>query len=108
MNRMKMLREETGKLQKEMASLLNVSQGTYSDWEVGRHMPDKDSLFKMADIYGTSLDYMLGYSNERKVDLGKSERLFKDYLQEKFGVAYSEEKRRKLEKILVAVVEALN
>lgn len=101
MNRMKSLREETGKKQSEIGELLNVSQTTYSDWETDKHMPDKDSLFELARIYDTSIDYMLGYSMVRKVsDLDNP---LKIYLLSKYGREFSSADLDNIEDIIRAV-----
>jgi transcriptional regulator with XRE-family HTH domain len=80
MTKLRLLREEKDLLQREVAEKLHVSQGTLSLWESGTHTPDIDSLYALADLYDTSLDYMLGYSANRMIDSGKPERLLLEYL----------------------------
>lgn len=62
---LKMLREERGIYQKELALYLNVTLGTISNYENGIHSPDLDSLCKLADFYGVSTDYLLGRTSYR-------------------------------------------
>ena len=53
------LREDSDKKQIELAKYLNISQGTYSDYECGRvHVPI-EQLIKIADFYDVSLDYLV-------------------------------------------------
>ena len=64
--RLKEIRMEKNLSQKEIASYLQVSQQTYSDYEKGRTNPDISTLILMANILETSTDYLLG----REDDLG--------------------------------------
>ena len=57
---LKQLREEKGLVQKELAAVLHVSNGTVSNYENGVHSPNLDILCKIADYYGVSVDYLLG------------------------------------------------
>ena len=64
--RIRDLREDSDKKQIELAKYLNVSQGTYSDYECGRvHVPI-EQLIKLADFYDVSLDYLVGRSETRE------------------------------------------
>ena len=46
--------------QKDFADAMEVSQSTASRWESGAMMPDAESLDKLADLTGFSVDQMLG------------------------------------------------
>lgn len=46
--------------QKEAASILNVVPSTLSKWETGVATPDQTILPRIADLYGVSVDYLLG------------------------------------------------
>ena len=63
MNRLKKLREEKGLKQSELAQMLNISQATLSNWEREVHDPDNENLRKLAQIFGCSTDFLLGYSS---------------------------------------------
>ena len=60
MNRIKLLREQKGVRQWDMAEELGVSQGTLSNWERGAHSPDNNTLLILADYFGVTTDYILG------------------------------------------------
>ena len=60
------LREDRDLLQKEMAEKLNVSQTNYSKYELGKINIPIETLKKMAIILNTSIDYLLGLTNEIK------------------------------------------
>jgi transcriptional regulator with XRE-family HTH domain len=58
--RIRDLREDRDLSQKELATLLDVHQTTYSDYELGNLNVPIASLHKLADFYGVSVDYLLG------------------------------------------------
>lgn len=58
--RIRDLREDRDLSQKELATLLDVHQTTYSDYELGNLNIPISSLHKLADFYGVSVDYLLG------------------------------------------------
>ena len=57
------LREDNDLTQAEIASLLNVSQATYSRYETETLDIPHSSLEILADYYHTSVDYLLGRTN---------------------------------------------
>lgn len=73
------LRKEHNMGQKELALRLNVSIGTISNYENGVHTPNPETLGRLADCFGVSVDYILGRTRFR-YDIGQLERrLSKDY-----------------------------
>ncbi len=66
MNRLKDLREDKDLLQKDIAKILGMSQTGYSKYEVGTNDIPTDILKKTALFYNTSIDYILGLTNEKK------------------------------------------
>lgn len=66
MNRLKELRLEHGyKSQKDLAQVLFVNQTAVSQWERGVTTPTSQTLIKLSRMYGVSIDYLLGNSDER-------------------------------------------
>lgn len=57
--RIKDLREDKDLGQKNLSEVLNISQVAYSYYELGRRSIPVDMLCKIADFYGTSVDYLL-------------------------------------------------
>ncbi len=57
--RLKQVREENCKTQKEIAEYLNVKQNTYSQYETGVRQLPIDVLIKLAKYYNVSTDYIL-------------------------------------------------
>ena len=59
-NRITQLRIEKGIYQKELADNLQVSVATISNYENGRHIPDPNTLCKIADYFCVTTDFLLG------------------------------------------------
>ncbi len=64
--RLKDLREDKDIYQKEIAKLLNISQQYYSEYENGKRPIPVEYLIKLAKFYNTSIDYIVGLTNEFK------------------------------------------
>ncbi|HWQ70976.1 MAG TPA: helix-turn-helix transcriptional regulator [Desulfitobacteriaceae bacterium] len=64
--RLRDLREDRDLNQQTLADLLNVNQTTYSRYESGTLDIPSVSLIKLAKFYGTSIDYLLGLTDNRK------------------------------------------
>ena len=63
--RIRELRDERFIPQKEIAAMLEMSQTGYSKYETGENDVPTRVLIKLADFYNTSVDYLLGRTNER-------------------------------------------
>jgi transcriptional regulator with XRE-family HTH domain len=63
--RLATLRKEAGLTQKELADKLGVSRGTIGMYEIGQRDPDTETLQKLSDIFGVSVDYLLGKTDIR-------------------------------------------
>lgn len=59
------LREEKGLKQRELAEILNCSQRVYSNYECGDLDIPTEVLIRLAKYYSTSVDYLLGLTNQR-------------------------------------------
>lgn len=57
--RLRKLRKEKELTQQELANILQMSRGTYAQYEIGRREPDFETLVKIADFYNVSTDYLL-------------------------------------------------
>ena len=60
------LRTDMGSTQKQIAEVLGVSQNTYSQYEIGVLNYPVDTLVKLADFYGVSVDYLLGRTDVKE------------------------------------------
>lgn len=61
--RIRNLREDRDIRQAQMAGFLQVHQTTYSDYELGNLNIPIDVLIKLAKFYGTSVDYLVGLTD---------------------------------------------
>ena len=64
--RIRDLREDRDLYQKDLAKYLQCSQVCYSYYEMGKRDIPTDILVRLADFYGTSVDYLLGRTDETK------------------------------------------
>lgn len=58
--RIKELRQEMNMRQIDLAERLSIAQATLSGYESGKFQPDIEALRKMAEIFGVSVDYLIG------------------------------------------------
>jgi len=64
--RIRDLREDSDLLQKHLAEYLHCRQQTYSRYETGQVEPPLEVMEKLARYYNTSVDYLMGLTNEPK------------------------------------------
>lgn len=62
MLRLREARKAKGMTQIEVSRIIGISQTGYSDWETGKNRVDAVSLNRLAELYGVSVDYLLGSS----------------------------------------------
>lgn len=62
------LREDHDFRQCDLASVLHVSQNTYSQYENGVIELTAERLVKLADFYNVSIDYLLGRTDNPEVN----------------------------------------
>jgi len=65
--RIRDLREDHDLTQREMAARLNCSQQVYSNYELGQRDIPTDILIKLSTHYGVSVDYILGLTDNPKI-----------------------------------------
>lgn len=61
--RLKELREEMNKTQKDIAKVFGITNFQLSRYESGQSNPDPDLIKKFAEYYDVSTDYLLGLTN---------------------------------------------
>lgn len=64
--RLRNLREDRDLTQREMAEILNMSQTGYSKYETGENDIPAEILIRLAVFFGTSVDFLLGLTDEKK------------------------------------------
>jgi transcriptional regulator with XRE-family HTH domain len=64
--RLKEIREDKDLLQKDVAIALGIKQQQYSEYEIGKRLIPINYLYDLAVFYDTSIDYLVGKTDERK------------------------------------------
>ena len=60
MLRLKEARKKSRLTQTDVAKIIGISQTGYSDWETGKNRVDARSLGRLAELYGVTVNYLLG------------------------------------------------
>ena len=59
------LREDGDLTQADIANYLHIKQNTYSQYENGHRQIPLETLIRLAKFYNTSLDYIVGLTEEK-------------------------------------------
>lgn len=62
--KIKDLRKDKNMSQQKLADLLGVSRSTVAMWEVSSNEPDHETLSRLADLFGVTVDYLLGRTDD--------------------------------------------
>lgn len=95
-NRLKTMRKVAQKTQVDIANLIGISQNAYWYWENGKVKIDNESLSRLAQYYGVSLDFLSGrpykmtvpveeWSDEQKQLYDEADDYMKEYLEYRNG-----------------------
>ncbi|MGI6157615.1 MAG: helix-turn-helix transcriptional regulator [Saccharofermentanales bacterium] len=69
MNGIRFFRKKNHMTQSELAEAIGVTQTSVSQWESGRNYPDIKTAKRMAEMFGASLDQILGMEEMTEEDL---------------------------------------
>ena len=67
MNKLKELRKEKKLSQKEIAKEMSISEKTLSRWENGESQIKPEKAQQLADFFGVSVGYLLGYIDDSEI-----------------------------------------
>ena len=67
--RLKVLRQAKGLTQKQLALQLGISKSVVSSYENGFRYPSFDVLIKIASVFSTTTDYLLGVGHRELLDV---------------------------------------
>lgn len=67
MNRLKELRQEKKLTQQELANEIGVTKRTYIYWEKGERQIKPEKAQQLADFFGVSVGYLLGYIDDSEI-----------------------------------------
>ena len=65
----KMLREQSGLSQVQLAKKLNTTRSSVCAWEQGLSCPTAQFIVQLAALFHVSTDYLLGLTSEQSVSL---------------------------------------
>lgn len=60
MNNIRLLREQNDMTMEELAERVGVKHPAVFKWEHDRNNPSLENARKLADVFGVSLDYLMG------------------------------------------------
>ena len=66
--RLRILRREMNLSQNQLADIFETTQRRISYWESGKIEPDLYSLWKIADFFDVSIDYLLGRTDNPNIN----------------------------------------
>lgn len=75
--RLRIVRNEHGYTQEELADKMNVSQKTISSWETGRTSPKFEESRRLCELYGCTLEYLTGTKQHDSNDITVDDIMFR-------------------------------
>lgn len=103
-DRIKACRQRAGMSQEKVAELVGVSRQAVTKWEVNQSSPNTENLFKLAEIFGTTVDLLLTSEDEAKQFPAKQ--IY--YLYKKDEAKKAAHRKQRIKKnILVALLVAV-
>ncbi|HGC9505211.1 TPA: helix-turn-helix domain-containing protein [Streptococcus agalactiae] len=61
---LRLTRKTKSLTQTELASKLNISQKSYSNWETGKSESNLENVVKLAKLFKTTTDFLLGVTDD--------------------------------------------
>lgn len=102
--RIKACRQRAGMSQEKVAELAGVSRQAVTKWEANRSAPNTENLFKLAEIFGTTVDMLL--APEDAARQSPAEQIYCLYKEEEEKKTACKKRRRK-EHLLAALLVAV-
>lgn len=66
--RLKQCRKEKGLTQWEVATYCDITEKAYQNYEIMSREPKLEILLRIADFYAVSLDYLVGRTEEKRMN----------------------------------------
>lgn len=63
------LRKTRKMTQQEVAESIGIARNTYTQYEIGRRIPDYETIRKLAAFYNVSVDYLLDGTSDQSIQL---------------------------------------
>lgn len=74
MLKLRELRKKCGLTMKELGAEIGVAESTISQYETGKRQPDYETLLKLGEFFGVSVDYILTGEETKKAPTPEGER----------------------------------
>ena len=102
--RIKTCRQKAGMSQEKVAELMGVSRQAVTKWEIGQSAPNTENLFNLAEIFGTTVDFLL--STEEASKPSPAEQIYYLYKMEEEQKKADRDQKMK-ENLITAMSSAL-
>ena len=66
--RLRQCRTEAGLTQNQVAIYCDITEKTYQNYELMTREPKLEVLLKIAEVYGVSLDYLVGRTDQKQMN----------------------------------------
>ena len=67
-NRLRQCRKESGLTQWQVAVYCDITEKAYQNYELTTREPKLEILVKIADVFGVSIDYLVGRTDQKQVN----------------------------------------
>ena len=78
MLKLRELRKNCGLTMKELGAEIGVAESTISQYETGKRQPDYETLLKLGEFFGVSVDFLLTGDESKKAPTQEGERQVSD------------------------------
>lgn len=68
-DKVKLIREQLGMTQAELARKLGLTRSSVNSWEMGLSVPSTQYIIELAKVFGVSTDYLLGLDHNSVIDI---------------------------------------
>lgn len=68
-NKIKILRENKGLSQKDLADKLGITRSSVNAWEQGISVPSTQYILELANLFEVSTDYLLNFKNDNAINI---------------------------------------
>ncbi len=88
-NQIKKYRKEIGMTQEELSEEIYVSRQSISNWENNKNYPDLNSLIRLGEVFGVSLDILIkGDWEKMKKEISETDRKDFDQLSTLYAILF--------------------
>ena len=102
--RIKACRQNAKLSQEKVAELVGVSRQAVTKWEAGQTAPNTENLFKLAEIFGTTVDFLI--SSDETPKQSPTEQIYFHYKMEEKKAAEQAARRKENLKMALAIMSA--